>query len=70
MRVHFEEISVKATKKWKDVNGRQRQCTKKFFQTLNPFNKNKDGSIKSRSDIMIEITASRDAWLADESVRS
>lgn len=63
----FEEISVKGTRKWKDPEtGKQRQQTKKFAQTLNPFNKNPDGTIKTRYDIVREITARRNEWLAQE----
>ena len=65
MHIRFEEVSVKATKHWKDAKGRHRQETRKFFQTLNPFNKNADGFMKSPQEIMTEICAERDAWLKD-----
>lgn len=62
MRITFDEVAVKATKRWKE-NGKSRQETRKFWQTVNPFNKNDDGSIKTREQIMTEIVAQRDAWL-------
>lgn len=65
MRHNFEEISVKGVKRWKAENGKPRQCTKKFWQTLNPFNKNADGSIKTRQQIVAEIKAERDAWMLE-----
>lgn len=66
MRMSFEEVAVKATKRWKDKDGKVRQKTKTFYQTINPFNKNLDGTIKTRDQIMSEIIARRDAWLKEE----
>ena len=63
MRYTFEEVSVKATKRWTDAEGKKRSKTKKFFQTLNPFNKCADGSMKTRQQIQAEICAERDLWL-------
>lgn len=39
------------------------QETRKFFQTINPFNKAEDGSVKTRDQIMVEILARRDEWM-------
>lgn len=65
MRYVFNEVSVKAVKRWKDpVSGKPRQETRKFFQTINPFNKNAKGVPKSRDEIMAEIKKERDDWLA------
>lgn len=63
MHYSFQPIEIKATKVWKDENGKKRQKTKTFGQTLNPFNKNEDGTIKTRAQILIEITAEKEAWL-------
>lgn len=65
MKYTFNEVSVKATKRWKDENGRWKTKTKKFYQTLSPFNKNIDGSLKSREQIMSEIMAEREGWLSE-----
>lgn len=64
----FEEIKTKRTKKYTDENGKKRQKTKTFFQTLNPFNKNKDGTLKTEAQIWQEINAEADAWLTSDSV--
>lgn len=65
-RYTFNEVSVSATKRWKDpVTGKARQQTRKFYQTLNPFNKAADGTPKTREQIMSEITAEKAAWLAE-----
>jgi len=60
----YDEIAVKATRYWTDETGKRRQETRKFFQTQNPYNRGADGFPKSRAQIMQEITAERDAWLA------
>lgn len=63
MRVTFNEIAVKGTRRWVDETGRKRQQTRKFYQTVNPFNKNAEGHVKSRDEIVIEVRAECDAWL-------
>lgn len=65
MRVKFEEVSLKVVRKFIDSDGKKRQITKKFFQTVNPFNTNKDGTVKDRDQIMAELKASRDEWVAN-----
>lgn len=65
MRITFEEISCKATKVWIE-NGRRRQRTKKFWQTLSPFNRNADGTLKTDVQIRAELVAERDAWLKQD----
>lgn len=60
----YEEVSIKATKKWKNKDGKWRTKTRKFYQTLNPFN-TKDGRLKTYSEIMKEIMNERDEWLSE-----
>lgn len=64
MKVFFQEVSVKATKHWFDESGKKRQKTKRFFQTLSHFNKNQDGTVKTQKQILVEIKAEREEWLA------
>lgn len=64
MKVTFDEVVVKATKRWKE-DGKARTKTRKFYQTMNPFNKNADGTVKTRDQIMAEITAERDTWISE-----
>lgn len=67
MRVTFEEVSATATRRWKDPGtGKSKQETKRFFQTVNPFNKDPDGSLKTRSQIQAEVNAEAAAWLKEE----
>lgn len=62
-RYIFTEIAVKGVRKWTDADGKKRQETRKFSQTLNPFNKRADGEPKTEFDIRCEINAECDAWL-------
>lgn len=62
--IHFEVVTVKATRRFKDADGKPRQQTKKFEQTINPWNTNKDGSAKTREQIVVELNKARDSWLA------
>ena len=64
-RYTFEVVSVKGTRRWTDDNGKKRQKTRTFSQTMNPFNKNVRGEPKTRMEIVGEITAARDAWLKE-----
>jgi hypothetical protein len=64
MKYYFREVSIKGTRKWVE-NGKRKQETKTFFQTMNPFNKNPDGSLKDYDQIMKEIHEERDKWLAE-----
>lgn len=63
-RMTFDEIAVKGRRIWKDADGKRRTQVVKFWQTENPFNKNADGSIKSRSDIGTELNEQFKAWVA------
>jgi hypothetical protein len=62
MRITFDKIELKAKRVWKE-SGKKRQETRTFMQTVNPFNKNPDGSVKTRVEILKELHAERLAWL-------
>jgi hypothetical protein len=64
MRLTFQEVAIRGVRRWTE-NGKKRQETRKFFQTINPFNKGEDGIPKTREQIMAEIKAERDAWLGE-----
>jgi len=63
MRVTFDEVSVTGFRTWRDEHSKRRQETRTFRQTINPFNQNLDGSVKTRAQITSELVAARDAWL-------
>lgn len=54
----FDEVklTVKATAPCGKC-GKKCSRSKKFWQTLNPFNTKDDGSVKNREDIMVELNA-------------
>jgi hypothetical protein len=62
MNIRFREVALRATFHWKE-NGKWKQKTEKFMQTLNPFNRNKDGQPKSYEEIVAELRVYRDKWL-------
>ena len=62
MRITFEKVSVKGVRRWTE-NGRKRQETREFYQTVNPFNKNPDGSVKTKEQIREQILEERNKWL-------
>ena len=63
MRVTFEEVKYNMQKSGKcPVCGKTCTISKKFFQTLNPFNKNADGTVKSRDDIYKGLTIQIKDW--------
>ena len=70
MTVRFDEIKVKAVRRWIDpITGKKRQETRTFSQTLNPFNKLPDGTVKDRATIYKEICVARDKWLKENGDR-
>ena len=64
MIVNFEKLSLKGTRKVIDSDGKKHQVTRNFSQTLNPYNRDKDGGIKSRDQILKEIHEEWNAWHA------
>lgn len=44
------------------VNGKKTTRKKTFSQTINPFNQDDNGKVKTRSDIMRELKAEAEAW--------
>jgi hypothetical protein len=60
--IRFDEVSIRGVRCWKE-GGNSRQETRKFFQTMNPWNRDERGNLKTRAQIMTELVAERDAWL-------
>lgn len=60
---NFEKVSVKDTKKIRCKKCKKTtQETEEFCQTLNPWNKNKVGDVKTRSEIREEINKKLRDW--------
>ncbi len=64
MITSFEEVKMRASKTIRNDKGKLVARTKTFYQTLNPFNKNKDGSIKNREQIQKELLLEIKGWQA------
>ena len=61
----FEVISIRGGKRFKCACGRRVKRVKKFFQTINPWNKKANGDLKSYDDIMPEIRAELKKWAVE-----
>lgn len=64
MRIKFEEVKLTAEKSVKCTEGcgRTLKRRKKFWQTINPFNTNKDGSMKDRQEIYAKLREKANIW--------
>lgn len=65
-RITFNEIARTAEKAVKCAGGcgRRVKRRKKFWQTLNPYNRNKAGVPKTRDEIEAEVVAEAKVWQA------
>lgn len=61
----FREVAVRGSKRVKCANecGATFLRSRKFWQTLNPFNENAVGEPKNREEIQEELFAERRAWM-------
>lgn len=64
-RITFEEVSVHGTKTGKCGCGKRRVRKMKFWSTLNPFNKNPDGTLKTYEQLKEKVNAEREAWMKE-----
>jgi len=69
-KIEFEEINLRGWKSVKCAGGCGRRLTrsKKFYQTLNPFNRlppNLGGDVKTTGDIREELNRDRIAWMKE-----
>lgn len=62
--IRFQEVKIRGVRRWTE-NGKRKQETKVFMQTLNPFNKDADGIPKSSQQILDELRAEREKWLSE-----
>ncbi len=63
MRVYFEEVSTTRRKSGICPEcGKRCSRTEKFYQTISPFNKTKDGVEKTREQIYVEIDKKAADW--------
>ena len=60
--INFEEVKINVKKSGKCLCGKYRQRSRSFYQTINPFNKNQEGKIKTREEILVEIKKRAIEW--------
>lgn len=61
--ISFNEVKIYGTKSGIcPVCKKPAKRQKKFFQTLNPFNKNKNGLPKNREEILKELAIKENQW--------
>jgi hypothetical protein len=61
-RITFDEISVYGQKSGKCGCGKQRTRRQKFWMTESPFNRNEDGSVRTRPQIYEALAQQVAAW--------
>lgn len=61
VRIYFEEVKLTGHK-YVTVDGKRRRRSKTFAQTINPFNKNPDGSVKTRQQVRESVAAELRRW--------
>ena len=64
MRVNFQEVKLYGCKSIKCAGGcgRTLKRQRKFYQTLNPFNKTAQGVVKDANDIYSELRKDIKTW--------
>jgi hypothetical protein len=62
------KVTFAVVKFWSDKSGKCTVCgkrcsrTKEFYQTVNPFNKNAAGEVKTRDEIYSELVITAKTW--------
>lgn len=68
--IKFEKVRLKGKKVIIDENGEKKIKQKTFFQTINPWNKNRSGLriglIKNADDILKELSEDIKIWKSNE----
>lgn len=67
MRTSFEEVNLTGVKYIKE-NGKRKRKQKTFLQTINPFNTNNKGEIKTRIEIYEELQEEIKEWKKEDEV--
>lgn len=65
MRINFAVIKAYSTKRGKCKCGKRLTRSKTFEHTVNPFNKNPDGSVKSRLEVYAAVTKEAKDWMPE-----
>lgn len=63
IRLSFAEVGVEGEKSGKCLCGKRRKRKERFSETINPFNKNPDGTIRTEAQIVATQKIKCDKWL-------
>ena len=70
-RMYFNECGFRRTKSGVcPICGKRATRTKHFYQTINPWNKNKDGSLKTHEQIIQEEKAKANRWTEEPTLHA
>lgn len=64
MRYEFEKVQIYAKKSGKCLCGKKRTRSEVLWMTVNPFNTNKDGSVKTREQVRADLEKEHKDWQA------
>lgn len=64
MNITFEEVKAYG-KRRVTVDGKKKYQQKTFVETINPFNKNPDGTVKSRAEVQESVDRKCDEWQSE-----
>jgi hypothetical protein len=62
LTVRFDEIKCSSTRNGKCACGKRVTRSKTFYQTVNPYNRNKDGSPKTRNEVWDSVREEARNW--------
>lgn len=66
---YFDRITARGFKRGRcAVCGKSAERSREFGQTVNPFNKNPDGTVKTAAEIRRDVNAEAKAWQDDGAV--
>lgn len=60
-RLTFQQVSATGVR-YEIIDGVRRRKQRKFTHTVNPFNRNADGSVKSFAQVKEDVRAEAIAW--------
>ena len=64
--VHYEQVSRQSRKVGKcSICQKRTERSKTFTHTINPFNKNKEGSVKTYGQVRADVIEEMNAWKPD-----
>lgn len=66
MRYEFEKVSIYAKKSGKCRCGKRRTRSEHLWMTVNPFNKNARGEVKTRQEVRADLAKRHEEWIKEQ----